>query len=107
LRGLRGLCQKTTNKFFETGSITTIAANWVLGNDPGFGIAITKLKIAEIAIVEAAALQMEYGRATLEEGRPYTPTEARASAVGRWTSAAGSRNRLKHQLVGRCSYSTF
>ncbi len=37
-----------------------------------FGMAITKLKIAEIAVVEAAKLQMEYGRATVEDGRPYT-----------------------------------
>jgi hypothetical protein len=37
-----------------------------------FGIAITKLKIAEIAVVESAALQMEYGRATVKDGRPYT-----------------------------------
>jgi len=37
-----------------------------------FGTAITKLKIAEIAVVQAAALQMEYGRATVEDGRPYT-----------------------------------
>jgi 3-hydroxy-9,10-secoandrosta-1,3,5(10)-triene-9,17-dione monooxygenase len=37
-----------------------------------FGMAITKLKMAEIAVVESAKLQMEYGRATVEEGRPYT-----------------------------------
>ena len=37
-----------------------------------FGTAITKLKIAEIATVESAKLQMEYGRATVEDGRPYT-----------------------------------
>jgi len=37
-----------------------------------FGMAITKLKIAEIAVIEAAKMQMELGRATVEEGRPYT-----------------------------------
>lgn len=37
-----------------------------------FGAAITKLKIAEIATVESAAMQMELGRATVEDGRPYT-----------------------------------
>ena len=37
-----------------------------------FGTAITKLKIAEIATIESAKLQMEYGRATVEDGRPYT-----------------------------------
>lgn len=37
-----------------------------------FGTAITKLKIAEIATVESAEMQMEYGRATVEDGRPYT-----------------------------------
>jgi 3-hydroxy-9,10-secoandrosta-1,3,5(10)-triene-9,17-dione monooxygenase len=37
-----------------------------------FGAAITKLKIAEIAMVESAAMQMELGRATVEDGRPYT-----------------------------------
>jgi hypothetical protein len=35
-------------------------------------MAITRLKMAEIAIVESAAIQMEYGRATVEGGRPYT-----------------------------------
>jgi 3-hydroxy-9,10-secoandrosta-1,3,5(10)-triene-9,17-dione monooxygenase len=37
-----------------------------------FGMAVTKLKIAEIAVIEAAKMQMEYGRATVEDGRPYT-----------------------------------
>ncbi len=37
-----------------------------------FGTAITKLKVAEIANLEAARMQMEYGRATVEDGRPYT-----------------------------------
>ncbi len=37
-----------------------------------FGAAITKLTIAEIAVVKSAELQMEYGRATVEDGRPYT-----------------------------------
>jgi 3-hydroxy-9,10-secoandrosta-1,3,5(10)-triene-9,17-dione monooxygenase len=37
-----------------------------------FGMAITRLKIAEIALVEAARLQMEFGRATVQDGRPYT-----------------------------------
>jgi 3-hydroxy-9,10-secoandrosta-1,3,5(10)-triene-9,17-dione monooxygenase len=37
-----------------------------------FGKAITRLKIAEIATVESAAMQMELGRATVEDGRPYT-----------------------------------
>jgi 3-hydroxy-9,10-secoandrosta-1,3,5(10)-triene-9,17-dione monooxygenase len=37
-----------------------------------FGIAITRLEIARIATVEAARRQMEYGRATVEDGRPYT-----------------------------------
>jgi 3-hydroxy-9,10-secoandrosta-1,3,5(10)-triene-9,17-dione monooxygenase len=37
-----------------------------------FGTAITKIKIAEIATIESAKLQMEYGRATVEDGRPYT-----------------------------------
>lgn len=37
-----------------------------------FGKALTRLKIAEIATVESAAMQMELGRATVEDGRPYT-----------------------------------
>lgn len=37
-----------------------------------FGMAITRLKISEIAVVEAAKMQMEYGRATVEDDRPYT-----------------------------------
>jgi 3-hydroxy-9,10-secoandrosta-1,3,5(10)-triene-9,17-dione monooxygenase len=37
-----------------------------------FGAAITQLKVAEIATIESAKLQMEYGRATCEDGRPYT-----------------------------------
>jgi 3-hydroxy-9,10-secoandrosta-1,3,5(10)-triene-9,17-dione monooxygenase len=37
-----------------------------------FGTAITKLKIAEIATIKSAEMQMELGRATVEDGRPYT-----------------------------------
>jgi 3-hydroxy-9,10-secoandrosta-1,3,5(10)-triene-9,17-dione monooxygenase len=37
-----------------------------------FGTALTRLEIAKIATIESAALQMEYGRATVEDGRPYT-----------------------------------
>jgi 3-hydroxy-9,10-secoandrosta-1,3,5(10)-triene-9,17-dione monooxygenase len=37
-----------------------------------FGTAITRLSIAEIATVQAAVMQMELGRATVEDGRPYT-----------------------------------
>lgn len=37
-----------------------------------FGMAITRLKMAEIGIIESARMQMEYGRATVEDGRPYT-----------------------------------
>ena len=37
-----------------------------------FGTAITQLKIAEIATIKSAEMQMEYGRATVEDGRPYT-----------------------------------
>jgi 3-hydroxy-9,10-secoandrosta-1,3,5(10)-triene-9,17-dione monooxygenase len=47
-----------------------------MGRDPDyqrwFGTAITKLKVAEIANLEAARMQVEYGRATVEDGRPYT-----------------------------------
>lgn len=37
-----------------------------------FGAAITRLKLSEIGVVESAKMQMEYGRATVEDGRPYT-----------------------------------
>jgi 3-hydroxy-9,10-secoandrosta-1,3,5(10)-triene-9,17-dione monooxygenase len=37
-----------------------------------FGTAVTRLALSEIATVEAAKMQMEYGRATVEDGRPYT-----------------------------------
>jgi 3-hydroxy-9,10-secoandrosta-1,3,5(10)-triene-9,17-dione monooxygenase len=37
-----------------------------------FGTAITKISIAEIAIVQSAVMQTELGRATVEDGRPYT-----------------------------------
>ncbi|HVV46138.1 MAG TPA: hypothetical protein VHC72_13080, partial [Bryobacteraceae bacterium] len=37
-----------------------------------FGMAITRLKMAEIVVLQSAAMQMEYGRATVEDGRPYT-----------------------------------
>lgn len=35
-------------------------------------MAITRLKMAEIGIIESARMQMEYGRATVEDGWPYT-----------------------------------
>jgi 3-hydroxy-9,10-secoandrosta-1,3,5(10)-triene-9,17-dione monooxygenase len=37
-----------------------------------FGKAITQLHLAEIGTIRSAELQMEYGRATVEDGRPYT-----------------------------------
>ena len=37
-----------------------------------FGIAVTRLKMAELVTLDAAKMQMEYGRATVEDGRPYT-----------------------------------
>jgi hypothetical protein len=40
---------------------------------------------SEIAIIEAARMQMEYGRATVEEGRPYTFGDDNSWALSRAT----------------------
>jgi 3-hydroxy-9,10-secoandrosta-1,3,5(10)-triene-9,17-dione monooxygenase len=58
-------------------SRTTIRPPFGLrSNDPDYqrwyGAALGKLAICEAGIVRAAELQMEYSRATVEDGRPYT-----------------------------------
>ena len=46
------------------------------GEDPDyqrwFGKAMTRLKMSEAGLLESAAMMMEYGRATVEDGREYT-----------------------------------